>query len=173
MSDDHRTEGLFGKLVWPASDPAKEALGTAGVRVVKAEEHGSTIWLTVVGPDKQHSLWTRGDFSPEPMVDEWVAPGQTPREEILEEAARTIMGDRRRTYGDAQESFGRIAALWSAILQTHVTATQVALCMAALKISRAVGAPDHRDSFVDLAGYAALAFELDPPAAPLPEGDPR
>lgn len=84
----------------------------------------------------------------------------TVRTQVLVTADRIIGGDRQQDYGDARESFGRIGQLWSGILGMPVTAQQVALCMVALKISRAAGKPGHADSYVDMAGYAALAAEL-------------
>ena len=83
------------------------------------------------------------------------------RIEILEEAARLIGsdGDRERDYGTPAENFGRIAAGWSVILDQDVSAEQVALCMAWLKIARLVNGP-HEDSYVDAAAYMALAGEL-------------
>ncbi|ABE67377.1 hypothetical protein PBI_CHE12_58 [Mycobacterium phage Che12] len=85
-------------------------------------------------------------------------------ETILEEAQRLIDGDRQQTYGKAIDSFERIAGLWTAYLSPiePLTAMDVANLMSLLKISRAKSAlstPEviHRDSYVDLAGYAALA----------------
>mgnify|MGYP001215684514 CR=1 FL=1 len=79
---------------------------------------------------------------------------------ILSSAADMVTGDRQDDYGDARTSFTRIAALWSPILGVQVTPLQVALCMAGLKISRAVSSPEKMDTFIDLAGYAALAGEI-------------
>ncbi|QGJ89755.1 hypothetical protein SEA_SUPERCHUNK_55 [Mycobacterium phage Superchunk] len=91
-------------------------------------------------------------------------PFAKPKETILEEAQRLIDGDRQSTYGKAIDSFERIAGLWSAYLHPiePLTAMDVANLMSLLKISRAksaLGTPEviHRDSYVDLAGYAALA----------------
>lgn len=81
------------------------------------------------------------------------------RTEILEAAATLINGDRERDYGTPRENFGRIAAGWSVILDQDVSAEQVALCMAWLKIARLVNGP-HLDSYVDAAAYMALAGEL-------------
>ena len=81
------------------------------------------------------------------------------RTEILETAAALINGDRERDYGTPAENFGRIAAGWSVILDQDVSAEQVALCMAWLKIARLVHGP-HEDSYVDAAAYMALAGEL-------------
>lgn len=87
-------------------------------------------------------------------------PEKLVRDEILDTAAQLINGDRRQTYGDAQESFGRIAALWSIILNTQVSPADVARCMVAMKLARLSGSDEHRDSWVDIAGYAALGAEV-------------
>ena len=81
------------------------------------------------------------------------------RTDILETAAELINGDRERDYGTPAENFGRIAAGWSVILDKDVSAEQVALCMAWLKIARLVNGP-HEDSYIDAAAYMALAGEL-------------
>ena len=81
------------------------------------------------------------------------------RTDILETAAELVNGDRARDYGPVSENFNRIAAGWSVILEKDVSAEQVALCMAWLKIARLVNGP-HEDSYVDAAAYMALAGEL-------------
>lgn len=82
------------------------------------------------------------------------------RDEALSRAADLVSGDRDRSYGDAKESFGRTAAMWSAILGVEVTPQQFGQCMIALKLSRLANSPNHEDSAVDIAGYAALLAEL-------------
>ena len=72
---------------------------------------------------------------------------------ILEEANQITSVDRHLDYGHPAQDFGRTAALWTTILGSPVTASQVALCMIALKISREVNA-HKRDNLVDIAGYA-------------------
>lgn len=86
--------------------------------------------------------------------------GSFDRDKILESALGLVNGDRARDYGDAYEMHRRIAAGWTEILGVDVTPSQVALCMAWLKISRLVETPDHKDSFVDLVAYGALAGEV-------------
>lgn len=81
------------------------------------------------------------------------------RTEVLDFAIALTNGDRERDYGTPAENFGRIADGWSVILQSDVSAEQVALCMAWLKIARLVNGP-HEDSYVDAAAYMALAAEL-------------
>lgn len=83
------------------------------------------------------------------------------RTEILETAAALINGDRQEEYGPPQENFNRIALGWEVILGTEVSAEQVALCMAWLKIARlSGGGSSGDDSFIDGAAYLALAGEL-------------
>lgn len=81
---------------------------------------------------------------------------------ILDEAKKIVHGARQKGYGGPKESFGRIAAMWSAYLGTEVTDQDVAMMMVLLKVSRARngiskdGVPQE-DSLVDIAGYAACA----------------
>lgn len=86
------------------------------------------------------------------------------RAEILQTAEGLINGERADTYGSPEESFGRIADLWTAMgLRMDgrpVKAVDVALALAQLKISRIIGQPDHMDSWVDGAGYLALGGEM-------------
>lgn len=75
-------------------------------------------------------------------------------ETCLEEAQRLVGGERGTDYGHPFEDFSRTGKMWAAILGLpDVTPEQVALCMAALKISRLCQSIK-RDSYVDLAGYA-------------------
>ncbi len=82
------------------------------------------------------------------------------RNEVLSEANRLIHGDRAVDYGDAQTSFEDISAIWSAILRHQVSPQDVARCMIALKMVRLSASPQKVDSWVDIAGYAAIGGEL-------------
>ena len=83
------------------------------------------------------------------------------RTQILEEASRLINNDRQSDYGPPSENFNRVALGWELILGTEVSAEQVALCMAWLKIARLTGGGNPGDdSYIDGAGYLALAAEL-------------
>lgn len=78
---------------------------------------------------------------------------------VLDEANKIIHGDRAESYGSAEESFDRIAQLWTAYLDRPISAHDVAMCMVLLKVSRA--RTDKRmDTAVDIAGYAALAQRM-------------
>lgn len=74
---------------------------------------------------------------------------------ILEEAEKLINGERAADYGDASENFGRIADLWTAYHGAGFTRHDVAMMMTLVKVARMSGGY-HRDSVVDIAGYAAL-----------------
>jgi hypothetical protein len=72
---------------------------------------------------------------------------------ILEQANEIINGDRAKDYGPASENFQRIADLWTPIFGHPVTVEQVCLAMIQLKVARLCKSPDHRDSWMDIAGY--------------------
>jgi hypothetical protein len=79
---------------------------------------------------------------------------------VLREAEQIIYGDREETYGDPGKNLRKIAALWTSYLGHVVEADDVALLMILLKIARLTNSPDHRDSLVDICGYAALVERL-------------
>lgn len=78
---------------------------------------------------------------------------------VLEEAESLINGERQQQYGGATESFTRIADLWASYLDVDVSPLDVTNMMILLKVSRAHD-EYHRDSYVDIAGYAALGERL-------------
>ena len=81
------------------------------------------------------------------------------REEILQKAESSVNGPRAKDYGDAYENHDRIAKIWSVILDKEITVSQVYQCMVAVKQARLIISPNHEDSWVDIAGYAALGGE--------------
>lgn len=85
---------------------------------------------------------------------------------LLDEAKRTITGERQDQYGAPEDSFSRIAAYWATYLGRPVSALDVAHLMALMKLARAQGQGFRRDNYVDLAGYAAIAADR---LAPKPE----
>ena len=85
--------------------------------------------------------------------------GLTISQRVLDDASNLVGGDRQGEYGDAHKNYKRIAALWSLLTGADIDAPKAALMMAALKLDRAWQNPEHRDSYVDLAGYAAIARE--------------
>lgn len=81
------------------------------------------------------------------------------RRELLNIAADLIDGDRAKNYGDAKDNFVRIAKTWEVVLGHEVTPEQVALCMIGVKLARLANSSEHEDSWIDIAGYAALGGE--------------
>ena len=97
------------------------------------------------------------------------------RAELLAEAERIITQDRNKSYGEPDEDFQRIAAIASAMgfraLKTierpdgdtsefvPLTGSDVAKFMICLKLSRLAWMPTHRDSWLDIAGYAGCGYE--------------
>lgn len=79
---------------------------------------------------------------------------------INQEAEQIINGPRRDSYGPADESFKKIATMWSVILNAKVSPRQVALMMIAFKVVRDSNKAN-RDNLVDIAGYAGLGENLE------------
>jgi len=82
------------------------------------------------------------------------------RAKILAAASEAITVDRAETHGDLSQTFGRIAAAWSARLGMDISPAQVALLLIDLKVARAWGNPAHADNWIDIAGYGACGAEL-------------
>lgn len=78
---------------------------------------------------------------------------------LLDEAFEFLHVDRMDDYGDPRENLTRTARLWSAVLDVDVDASQVATCMALVKISRQAHRP-MRDNIVDALAYLLLADSL-------------
>ena len=78
---------------------------------------------------------------------------------LLKDAAHIIQ-ERGVSYGSASDNLRDIASLWTVLLGVKVTAQQVASCMIAVKQARLKTTPDHRDSILDIAGYAATMAEV-------------
>ena len=93
----------------------------------------------------------------------------TTKHEVLHAAIKAT-ADRGLNYGKAEDNFDRIARLWNAHLintglvrnseEALLTAADVAMMCALLKIARLQNMPDHEDSWIDLAGYAACGGEV-------------
>ena len=82
------------------------------------------------------------------------------REKILAEAKKNVCGQREQDYGSPEDSFGTIAELWTAYTGYTFQPGDVAVMMALLKVARLSNSPNHMDSWVDLAGYAACGGEI-------------
>lgn len=86
---------------------------------------------------------------------------------ILKEANTIIYGDREKTYGHPSKNLETIAKMWNAYTSAkntdnhELTAQDVAAMMVLLKTARLANNPTHRDSLVDICGYAALIERCD------------
>lgn len=93
------------------------------------------------------------------------------RAEILEMARTCVCNEREQDYGKPEGNFNTIGLMWGVYLNAAhpeytkafpfngITAKDVATMMALLKVAR-IATGTSPDSFVDLAGYAALAGEI-------------
>lgn len=90
------------------------------------------------------------------------------RTEILEQARQYIAKDRNSSYGEPEDSFGCIAALWRTYLEQkygvgaapQINAIDVALMLDLMKTARLIANPYHEDSWIDKAGYSGCGGEI-------------
>ena len=80
---------------------------------------------------------------------------------ILNRASVLVQGQREKDYGDKKENHNNIAKLWSAYLDIPVTAHDVAILMSLLKVARTKLGAVSKDTYVDMAGYSAIAGEIE------------
>jgi hypothetical protein len=87
------------------------------------------------------------------------------KKSVLKEAEEIIYGDREKTYGHPAKNLETIAKMWTAYVNASTdgvlgdlefTAEDVAVMMILLKAARLGNDIGHRDSIVDICGYAAL-----------------
>ena len=87
--------------------------------------------------------------------EKWKDPADL-RREILTDAAVCVCSDRNLMYGEPEDNFDVIAAMWSAYLGMPVTGADVAAMMILFKVALiATAEKPIRDIYVDIAGYAA------------------
>lgn len=107
-----------------------------------------------------------------PSREEWLAEQQKKqpaaqqapaRTALLEEAMRITAVDRNKQYGNPEDNFQNIANFWNAYLTQvpgqgniiPLTSQDITHLMILMKMARLNTNPSHRDSLVDIAGYAA------------------
>ena len=83
-------------------------------------------------------------------------------DDFLAEASCLISGERQEQYGDISESWERIGKLWAVLLNLEeaIPPHMVGVMLAAMKLSRIAGSPEHTDSYTDALAYIAGAGEL-------------
>jgi len=106
--------------------------------------------------------WPHNDVpTPRPAT----APPADVKASIADEAKRIVSGARRAAYGTPEDNFARIAHYWNAYAlckgwSVTFTAADVSPMMRGMKEARLAETPDHRDSFVDIVGYALTGAEI-------------
>lgn len=121
-------------------------------------------------PEQQEAIVASGKFAEKPASGAIPAAAPAPMtKRALLDLAIAATADRGLNYGRPEDNFARIAAHWSAYLAnripgtagpTYISATDVAIMCALLKVARLENDPRHQDSWVDLAGYAACGAEI-------------
>ena len=92
--------------------------------------------------------------------------GKTEREILLDTAKQYTLVDRNTVSGDPEDNFVTIADFWRTYskrrwgLEIPFHPVDVANMMTLLKVSRIANNPQHWDSYVDVAGYAACGAEV-------------
>jgi hypothetical protein len=86
------------------------------------------------------------------------------RAELLDEARQLVTSDRNNSYGPPHQDFQRTAAAangygYSGPGGRPLEAHDIAILVSLVKISRLMWTPGKRDSWVDIAGYAACGYE--------------
>lgn len=88
------------------------------------------------------------------------------------DAAQAAVASRPERYGQPSEHFDRVARRWNAHLENigyavyrdgdvdRLTGSDVAMMLADVKLARLEHDPKHKDSWIDLAGYAACGAEV-------------
>jgi len=98
----------------------------------------------------------------------------TPRARLLEEAMKIVHHDRNANYGNPEDNFQNIANLWNAYVEANAkaklgsrdsyipvfTPADVAIMNMLIKVARLANNPNHHDSAVDIAGYAACLADI-------------
>lgn len=87
------------------------------------------------------------------------------RSEILKAAERCVCTDRNQQYGEPEDNFRIIAALWNVYLfgrgaKAQLNPADIGAMMALFKLGRIATGGNKADNFIDLAGYAACAGEI-------------
>lgn len=102
---------------------------------------------------------------PDDFIEKYLSRSVEPTKSILDTAKEVIYGDREQTYGSPSKNLEVIANFWENYLHAKglwntdsagLTPEDVCHMMVLLKVARLTNTPGHRDSLVDICGYAAL-----------------
>lgn len=79
---------------------------------------------------------------------------------ILEEALQLTHGPRAEVYGPPEENWKATVDIFNAMTGSNLIPEEGVLFALAMKLARLRRSPDHRDSMVDLAGYAWVLAQV-------------
>lgn len=109
----------------------------------------------------------------------------TPRSRLLNEVMEIVHKDRNANYGNPEDNFSQIASLWTAYWQakcrsqdsstmfTAFDSADVAIMNMLIKVARLAKNPNHHDSAVDIAGYAACLADIQESASKVAVGQAK
>ena len=116
-----------------------------------AQACGVEVWEATYWVDDEIAGWR---VAPELTPSLLFNPQKYNNETICQEADRLVSTDRQGIYGPPHLDFARTAAMWAGYMGVEFAPEDVAMMMVLLKVSRLKQSPGHRDSVVDIAGYA-------------------
>ena len=84
------------------------------------------------------------------------------RTRVLELAAEVISESRNNAYGEPEVNQQRIADFWNLYLKERevVSPSDACVMMILVKIARLMHDPTNIDTWIDIAGYAAIGCEV-------------
>ena len=132
------------------------ANGVPTAEIVKKTKYGKAYIYTLRSALKKKAQ-EKQDTAIDPRIAKIIKDRGEPTGNILDEAYNKVYGDREKDYGPPTANMLMAAKLWRAYLKDEtISPDDVVLMMALFKIARLAHDSSHRDSMVDLAGYAAL-----------------
>ena len=148
-------EEQFWESVVDSTAKAMSVLGMELEAESTPQEHKTSVLVAATGlsAEVETSYLETNDLPPAPVE-------VVTRSSILSTARSYITRDRQADHGDAEDNFSRIAGYWSLHTGVTLTATDVAVMMALLKVARIKQNPQHVDNWVDGAGYFACGGEI-------------
>ena len=86
---------------------------------------------------------------------------------LLCDAMNAVANDRMDDYGTPAVNYTRVSALWNQYLalrprngRNDIDGADAVIMMILVKIARLIESPDHRDTWLDIAGYAAVGWSV-------------
>ena len=75
-------------------------------------------------------------------------------------SVKAMVESRKAVYGDPLNTFTRMAAMWSAIIDYEIQPWEVPMMMVAMKMVRTTQAPDYSDNSDDIEGYLDIFRQI-------------